>query len=507
MRSSALLALAALLAAGCSSSSTPATSGAGGAGATPITRIDLPKGFLWGSATAGFQVEKGLGDTDWGAWAAMPDGKIQGGSKPDDGPDAFAHVDGDIALMQAAGLGAYRFSIELARIYPTRAAFDADQPSAEGLAAYDGLIAKLRAAKIVPLVTLHHFVWPSWMSDPSKPTQPQGFERADAASVFEAWCTRMGKRYGKDVDWWITINEPTVEASVGYLAGIWPPGVSDVERMVGVMKKQVELNARCYDALHAADHVDADGDGKAALVSIAKHDRVYEPVDPTSPDDVAAAEHSRRFWNQWFVDAIVKGDVDENFDDVLGAGDRIGDPALRGRADYLGINYYGVSRVAAHALQFPHMGTQPAQFGLQDGRPKNDLGWSIYPEGFGKVLDEVAPYGLPIVVTENGIADAKDANRSRFLLEHVFEMGKAMKRGVDVVGYFHWSLVDNFEWASGFCPKFGLYRVDLASPARTRTPTKAVAVFKELASTGTLAQSTIDALPPYASGAASCASF
>lgn len=277
--------------------------------------------------------------------------------------------------------------------------------------------------------------------------------------------------------------------------------------MVTVMKKEVELHARCYDALHAADTVDADGDGKPVLVSIAKHQRIYEPADAASEDDVAATEHSRRFWNQWFLDAIVKGEVDENFDDVLGAGDRVADPALKGRADYLGINYYGVSRIAAGALRFAPMGVQPAQFNLPDGRPRNDLGWSIAPEGFGTVLDEAAAYGLPIVVTENGIADAADVNRSRYLLEHAFELGKAISRGANILGYFHWSLIDNFEWASGFCPKFGLYRVDLASPARTRTATKAVAVLKELATSNVLAKSTIDALPAYASAKESCASF
>jgi beta-glucosidase len=505
MRSPGLLAIGAIgaLGAGCSSSSTPAASGAGGA-SQAVTSVTFPKGFLWGSATAGFQVEKGLADTDWGAWAATA-GKIQGGSKPDDGPDAFAHVGDDIAAMQGAGLGAYRFSFELARVYPTRDAFEKDQPAADGLAAYDDLVAKLRAAKIVPLATLHHFVWPLWMSDPKDAQKPQGFERDDAVDVIATWCERMGKRYGKDVDWWVTINEPTVEAGVGYLAGQWPPGVLDADRMVGVMKKQVEAHARCFDALHAADTVDADGDGKAALVSIAKHNRFYEPFDPTSDDDKAAAEHSRRFWNTWFLDAIVKGDVDEDFDDQLGAGDRVGDPKLKGRADYLGINYYGVSRIAAHALQLPHVGVQPAQFNLQDGRPKNDLGWSIAPEKFGAVLDEATAYGLPIVVTENGIADAGGENRPRFLLEHAFELGKAIARGDDVVGYFHWSLVDNFEWASGFCPKFGLYHFDASTKART--PTAAVATMKALASTGSLAKATIDALPAYAAPTSPCASF
>ena len=469
----------------------------------PLTEVSFPDDFTWGAASAGFQIESGLGNTDWAAWAAMP-GKIADGDQPDEGPDALAHIDEDVAALVGAGLGGYRFSIEMARVFPTRTEFDANTPSAAGLAAYDELFAGLSAAQVAPMVTLHHFVWPLYMSDPTAATEPQGWERPDAVAVFADYCSRMGAQYGDRVDLWVTINEPTVEATVGYLATVFPPGVSDMERVVAVMKAQVEAHARCYDALHAADQIDADGDGEAALVSISKHNRVYEPYDPSDERDQAAVAHAYRFWNQWFLDAIILGDVDEDFDDVV---DVVADPQLIGRADYIGLNYYGVSRVDADSLKQPYLGNVPAQFDLQTERPKNDLGWDIYAAGFGKVIDDAASYGLPIHITENGIADSLDVNRTRFVAEHVFEIGAAIHRGVDLRGYYHWSLTDNFEWAGGFCPRFGLYLVDYDSPARTRTPTKVVPFLAELSSTGHLTRATIDALPAYTSAPAPCESF
>lgn len=467
--------------------------------------VSFPSGFMWGAATAGFQVEAGLDDTDWGAWAMTP-GKIANGDDPNDGPDAFAHVDDDVADLVATGMGAYRFSIELARLYPTRADFDADTPDADGLAKYDGLLAALAAQGVTPLVTLHHFVWPLWMSDPSAPSDPQGWERSDAGDVFATWCSRMGARYGDRVDWWVTINEPNVEGSVGYLASVWPPGVSDTDRLAAVLKAQVRAHAKCFDALHAADAIDADGDGHAAWVSIAQHQRVYEPATSSDADQAAAA-HSDYFWNQWILNAIVKGDLDEDFDGAIGPGDEHADPSLIGRADYLGINYYGVSQVSSFGLSFPFVGALPTQNDLPDGRPKTDVGWSIYPAGFVTVLDEAATYGLPIIVTENGIADASDVNRTRFTLEHLLELGVAIDHGDDVRGYFHWALMDNFEWASGFCPRFGLYSVDYTDAARPRTATKAVAALSAVIAAGKLEEATIDALPAYTSSDVPCSSF
>ena len=477
-------------------------------GAKP-TEVTFPPSFLFASASAGEQAEKGLAANDWTAWAGTP-GHIANGDIPDNGPDFFAHVDGDVQAMKDAKLGAYRFSIELSRLYPTRAAFDADMPDADGVAKYESLLVKLKAAGVVPMVTLNHFAFPTWMSDVQKPGEKQGWERDDAVAVFTEFSKRMAARWGKYVDLWITINEPNVQSSVGYLLGIWPPGVSDAERMVEVQRQQVRAHAKAYDAIHLADTIDADGDGKAALVSMAFHQRVYLAKDPQNPDDVAAADHATYFWNYWYLNALVKGDLDYDFDEKLDhPKDLTASPDLAGRLDFIGLNYYGVSITSAKAIMIPYMGRQPSQSNLPTKAPKTAMGWDIHPQGFGEVIDQLAPFKLPIFITENGVAqEASEPTRARFLAEHLFEVGWAIARGADVRGYAYWALTDNFEWQSGYCPKFGLYTVDYASPARTRTPAAGRDELAKIATARKIATSDIDALAGYpAMPAKTCKAF
>jgi beta-galactosidase len=264
------------------------------------------------------------------------------------------------------------------------------------------------------------------------------------------------------------------------------------------VKAEAVVHTRCYDAVHAADTVDADGDGIAAWVSVAAHLRTFHPEDATSADDAAAATHVEYVWNRWFLNVIVKGDWDDDLNgDLTGPSDRTADPTLKGRADYIGVNYYSDTLVSAHhglvvpppvnaAFVLDHMPT---------GRPRTDVAWDIYPEGFGTVLDEAATYGRPIVVTENGIADSADANRPRFLAEHLYQLGWAMQRGADVRGYFHWATMDNFEWINGFCPKFGFYSVDPATGARTARPS--AAEYQRFVAASSVAKTDVDGEPPY----------
>ena len=238
------LVFSSLLAAVACTSSTSSRSGDGGGvdagdagGASGgVREVTFPAGFLWGTATAAFQVEKGDVHTDWSHWADTP-GKIKNGDHPDvGGPDALAHVDEDVGLMTNEGHTAYRFSIEWARIYPTRAAFDSDTPDAAAIAAYTTLLARLRAASITPMVTLAHFAMPDWLDDITAPAMPQGWERPEASTLFVEFARRMAARFGKDVDWWITLNEPLNVVLAGYLQGSFPPGVVlDVPRAFTVV--------------------------------------------------------------------------------------------------------------------------------------------------------------------------------------------------------------------------------------------------------------------------------
>jgi beta-glucosidase len=454
--------------------------------------------FLWGSASAGFQVEKGLPNTDWAQWVKTP-GKIKGNDSPDrGGADALAHIDEDVALLVASGQNAYRFSIEWARIYPTRAAFDADQPDAAGVASYDKLFAALRDAKITPMVTLQHFALPDYLADPSKAaTEPQGWERPEIIEMFGTWCRRSAARWGGSVDWWATINEPIVAPIAGYIQGAFPPGiVLDVQRALLVARNEVRAHGRCFDAIKAADTVDVDVDGKASMIGIVQHQRAVEPEDPTYADDIAAAERVRYVNNLWVFNAVVRGEWDDDFDGKLdGPNDKKVDPELVGRSDYLGVNYYSALWAGLNGIKLPVIDAALRQDHLPSDRPKTDFFWDIYPKGLRIVLDEVKGYGLPIVITENGIADSQDTNRARFLLEHLYELGRAKADGMDIRGYFYWSLLDNFEWASGYCPRFGLHSVDRTTGARVARPS--AQVYARIARTGVVSKKEIDAQPQY----------
>ena len=461
------------------------------------SEVTFPQDFMWGSASAAFQSEKGLGNTDWGLWVKTP-GKIKDGDDPDvGGADALAHIDEDVAILKAANQNTYRFSIEWARIYPTREAFDGDQPDAAALAAYDRLFAALRAAGIRPLVTMQHFTLPDYLSDPRKPEEPQGWERQETVDAFGTWCSRIAARWGGEVDWWVTINEPMVAPIAGYVQGSFPPGlVLKIDRALEVGRKEVLGHAKCYDAIKAADTIDADGDGKTSWVGIVQHQRAVEPELPDEPADVAAAERVRYLNNLWFINAVVRGDWDDDFDGKLdGPNDRKADPALANRSDYLGINYYSALTASARGLILPVVDAAIRQERLLTDRPKTDFFWDIYPEGLRIVLEEVRQYNLPIVITENGIADSADKNRARFVLEHLFQLGLARESGLDIRGYMYWSLTDNFEWASGFCPRFGLHTVDRTTAARTARAS--TASYANAAKTNKVTRAEIDALPPY----------
>ena len=468
-----------------------------GTGEVGPSEVTFPPGFLFGSATSAFQIEKGNARTDWGWWVAL--GRAKNRETPDvGGPDALRHIDEDIRLLWDTGQNAYRFSIEWGRIYPTRASFDDDLPEAAAIAAYDSLLTKLRAAKMTPMVTLQHFSLPDYLSDPREPQSPQGWERPETEALFAEFARRMAARFGDKVDWWVTINEPLVVAVTGYVASMAPPGL--ILRTGGardMVRAAARAHARAYDAIHQADTVDADGDGEAAMVSIAAHQRTFHPLDPSEPDDVVATERVRYIWNLWFLNAIVRGDWDEDMDGKFdGPGDKRAAPELAGRADYLGINYYSDTLISSRPGPIiPIVGATVKQEHLPTDRPKTDVGWDIYPEGLRAVLEEARDYGVPLVVTENGIADASDKNRGRYIAEHLYQVGWARANGVDVRGYFHWSLMDNFEWSLGYCLKFGLAAVDNRSAERTLRPS--AETYKAIIQANKVRREDLDAFPPY----------
>lgn len=489
----------------------------------PSPRGPFPAGFLWGSATAPYQIEGGLDRTDWAQWERMP-GRILNGDRANDGPRSFTQFEAELDALVATHQNAYRLGFDWSRIFPTRAQWDRcaaarTRPLADfmtecraaadpqGVAYYHRVLDAMAARRLVPMVTLYHFVLPDYLHDLAQPYDTQGWVRDGIVDDFAAWSRFAGAEYGRKVDWWITLNEPLVIAAGGYVQNVFPPGAPlNFDRVRHLVTNMIRGHARSYDALHEADTFAVAGNadagvggtgGRPALVSIATHNRVFRAERPGNEADEAGARATAYINNDLFMNAIVAGDLDADADGTLtGPTDVRNDPTLRARADYIGLNYYGLTLV--HGLPtLPILRGFPQQVSLNTPLPKSDLDWDLYPQGFLLVMRELRRFNLPVVITENGLADGSGTNRPRFLAEHLAIVARAIREGVDVRGYFHWSIIDNFEWAEGFCPRFGLYRVDYADPARRRTPTPAADTLRRIIDEAQVSDALLREVPAY----------
>jgi beta-glucosidase len=426
---------------------------------------DAPPGFFLGASTSAYQIEGG-NHNDWTAWEGgrYPDGTphVSGGASAARADDSWNLWRSDVAALQLAGANFYRLGVEWSRLEPAPGVFD--QAAA---ARYREMFAALRAAHVTPMVTLYHFTLPPWV------VARGGWEWPGAPAALAAFAGRAGAAFGDLVDWWCTINEPNVLVSKSYLAAQWPPGVRDPMRAAHVMAALMRAHGLMTQALRREDHVDADGDGFATRIGIAQNLRVFDPFS-ANPIDAVVAGAADAFYNESFLDAVTTGRVRVVLPRVVTIDEPF--PALAGSFDYLGVNYYTRELVIGH-LWGPEVYSSAAA----PDRPRNDMGWEIYPEGLYRVLMRYARRGWPLLVTENGVADGRGTLRPAFLRAHAYALDRARADGAPVIGYLFWSLMDNFEWSRGYQGRFGLYAVDFDDPALTRRPTAAVATFQEAA--------------------------
>ncbi len=487
----------------------------------PSPRARFPAAFLWGSATAAYQIEGGLGNTNWGEWERR--GHIARGERSDDGPRSYQFVDDDIRILRDSHQNAYRFGIEWARLFPTRASWDRCRnatavnratecraaASSEGLAYYHHLLSELRAASITALVTLQHFTFPTYIDDLALDWHTQGWMSPTIAQELGLWAEFAGREFGGEVDWWVTLNEPFGVLATAYLGAVHPPGrAAEFDSLPTLGMNMIRSHVAMYDALRTTDTTVAMPTGpvtpaRAMNVSIAQHIRAFYPHNCVSRADRLAAERLHYLLNAMFFDAIVRGNVDLNFNGTIDPGEPSNDPAYRGRAEYIGVNYYTLTDVQSNNA-IPILRAIPQPDSLDHGLPKTEFGWDIYPRGLVELLNWAGTYGLPVLVTENGLADAMGVNRARYLADHAAAIAVAIQAGVRVLGYFHWSLLDNFEWSAGYCPRFGLYRTDFNSPMRTRTAGPGVDVYRSIIMAGEVTDDLLRAQPMYRTPAMFC---
>jgi beta-galactosidase len=483
--------------------------------AAPASAQDrFPSSFSWGVATSGFQSEAGGSPsnadrrTDWWAWTHDAD-NISAGRVTDDrverGPGHWRVWRRDLRLADRLGSDVFRMGIEWSRIFPRSTARASSLGQLDRLASrravrhYARVLRGVRARGMRPYVTLNHFTLPTWIHDPLAardalgsvgPDDPMpSWERPrgwlDAATVreFRKYASYIAWKLGGLVDMWTPINEPLVVAASGYVnvpgvvAGYFPPGALSFDAAITAVRNLVRANAAAYDAVHEYD--------RRAQVGLVQNLIAFTPADPTSSADVAAAGHADQLFNRLFIDAAVGGVVDENANGVVDAGER--QPSLAGKADFVGVNYYFRGRVAALGrpvtqriplLDFTYSTfyrTREDTDAPECPTVCTEFGTEVYPEGLRGAVRLAGTYGRPVWITENGLADADDDMRATYVVDHLRVLRDAMRDGLARVrGYLYWSLVDNFEWAHGYAPKFGLYAFDPRTLARTPRPSAAL---------------------------------
>jgi beta-glucosidase len=431
---------------------------------------EFPAGFLWGSATAAYQVEgasteDGRGESIWDRFSHTA-GATLNGDTGDVACDSYHRYAEDVALLKQLNLESYRFSIAWPRIQP-----DGRGPAHPlGVAYYDRLVDELLAAGIRPLATLYHWDLPQALEAQG------GWPNRDTAQYFADYAATVGAILADRVDHWLLFNEPKTFTGAGYWQGVHAPGRRDP---LAFLKATHTVNLAQGGAFRALKAIDSRLQvGSAFDVG---------PMFPATPSyaDMAAAERWHRFQNLWFIYPALHGHYPEGVlaadeqDTLLGwlPGD---EEIVRAPLDFLGLNYYSPS-VVCHAAEgngVPGLRVKVEWAKAPGSNATTDIGWDIYPSGFYDIVTRMAHETghLPIEITENGAAcnvgpDSSgaihDTQRIDYLREHLLELARAIRDGAPVRAYHCWSLLDNFEWARGYSQRFGLVHVDFDNRQRT----------------------------------------
>jgi beta-glucosidase len=445
---------------------TPYTTQADGSGG-----LGFPDGFVWGSATASYQIEgaardDGRGPSIWDTFSRTP-GRVALGQTGDVACDHYHRYRDDVALMAELGLAAYRFSVAWPRIQP-----DGTGPvEPRGLDFYDRLVDELNGHGIQPLVTLYHWDLPQTLEDRG------GWTSRETSEAFAEYAQIVHARLGDRVKIWTTLNEPWCSAYLGYAVGRHAPGRQDPAAAFSAVHHLLVGHGLAVQALRSAG---------ASTLGITLNPSAVFPAKPGDAADVAAARLVDGLHNRIFFDPLLRGEYP---DDVLEHVRRFtpttfvqdGDEKIiSAPIDLLGVNYYTPTYVAARpdgAGSTAHPGTEGIEF-LPPSGPLTEMNWQIEPSALTALLRRISDDypGVPLVITENGAAYATgpsqdgarvpDVDRVRYLDAHLRAAHDAISAGVDLRGYFVWSLMDNFEWAEGYGKRFGIVHVDYRTQQR-----------------------------------------
>lgn len=407
----------------------------------------FPPHFAWGVATSSHQVEGGNLNNQWAAWEKR--GRIKSGDQVGLACDWWRNAERDFDMAQQLGVNALRLSVEWSRIEPAEGQWDS-----AALERYRQMLRALRDRGMRPFVTLHHFTNPLWLEAKG------GWSAPDAPQLFERFTQRVVAALGDLCTDWTTFNEPNVYVSLGYFLGEFPPGRRGrFMQAARVTRNLVLAHTAAYHKIHALQH--------GANVGWAQHFAVFKPQRADSGLDRWLAEFIHRRFNGNFADSILNGTAPfplGRFGDAL--------PEAKGTCDYVGINYYSRLR-AGFNLRSPRTGF--FQLTVPPHKPQGDSGVEVpygeaYPEGLRRAVDSFKPFNKPIYILENGVPDRDDRIRPWVIQSSLEQMQTMLREGVDLRGYFHWSLTDNFEWNEGWHLRFGLIELDPATQERKSRP-------------------------------------
>ncbi len=431
--------------------------------------LTFPAGFLWGTATAAHQVEGNNFNNQWWAFEQQP-GAIWHGDRSGLACDWWRHAEQDFDRMAQLHQNSHRLSVEWSRIEPTPGHFDA-----QALDRYRAMLGGLRERGIIPLVTLHHFTNPLWFEEKG------GWENRESVARFQRFVERTVQALGDLCQRWVTINEPMVYVAQGWFKGIWPPGKSDFRTAMQVTRHLLFAHGEAYHTIHRLQ--------PRAQVGYAKHVRLFQGLRPGNRLDRYAAGLKRWLFEHVWVVATDDGRLRPPL------GLNTCHASLIDTFDFMGINYYTVDRTRFVPNPFTLFGQEQFTPGGELSDAGRDGPFAEFrPDGLYQICQEVRQFHKPVIITENGLPDQDDDQRPRWLLAHLHQLHRAIQSGVDVQGYFHWTLVDNFEWAEGWGLRFGLFRLD--PKTQERTPRPSAGLYREIAQGNSITPALVERYAP-----------
>ncbi len=411
----------------------------------------FPEGFLWATGEDAYQHEGGNLNNDWARWESQIPSPVEGGYTCGRSVDFYNRYEDDFSLAKLDGQNAHRIGIEWSRVEPSEGSYDE-----EAFRHYKVMLASMKRRGFTVFFNIWHFTLPLWAADIG------GWESERVMARWEAFVRECALRFGRHVDYWSTMIDSQIYALAGYGIGEIPPNRKDIKLAVKIYRTLIHAHAKAYHIIKEHDAVTENGKTKIPKVGMIYFFFHYQPKS-FFMDRVVAGQTDRIFnWN--FLDAIHTGNIDISI--LLGPSVKEPDELLKGTLDWIGVNYYTREILSFNPLK-PGMINRTSC----SSYPVTDMGWEIYPEGMYHICKTIARRykDVPIMIAESGLADVKDDRRPRFILDHLAWVHRLMEEGCPIFGFTYWSLTDNWEWAKGFGPKFGLYRVNMETMERNET--------------------------------------